>query len=523
MSTRNFNIVSANESIARPSLDFNKMTIDGKIYRDDVTINTSSFDRRNRRRIRREDIENAIERQDLKELRAISNYYFIKSGIYSRLCRYMAYLYRYDWMLTPIRYDDKIKDEKVIEGWLKAVTFLDNCKLKKEFGEIALKVIRNGCFYGYKIKQKDACFIQELPIDYCRSRFKLNGSPIVEFNVKFFDDKFADSEYRIKVLKLFPKEFQQAYIKYKHNTLKKDYNGDEIGWFALGADVAFKFNLNHFDTPLFISIVPKILDLEDAQDLDKQKMEQQLLRLVIQQMPIDKNGDLVFDVDEARELHKNAVNMLGKAIGINVLTTFADVAVEDLSDKSNMSAADQLDKVERTVYNEAGVSQMQFNTTGNLALEKSILNDEATMLNLLLQFEEYAESLLEIFNKNPKRLKYRVQMLPTTIYNYKDLSKLYKEQTQIGFSKLLPQIALGESPSTVLATAVFENQMMKLDEIFTPPQMSSTISKVQQSGGGNGNGNSEGTEPSAGEQGGRPELPQDEKSDKTIANEESQG
>ena len=81
-------------------------------------------------------------------------------------------------------------------------------------------------------------------------------------------------------------------------------------------------------------------------------------------MPIDKNGDLIFDVDEARELHKNAVNMLGKAIGINVLTTFADVKVEDLSDHSNESAADQLEKVERTVYNEAGVSQMQFNTSG---------------------------------------------------------------------------------------------------------------------------------------------------------------
>jgi hypothetical protein len=63
--------------------------------------------------------------------------------------------------------------------------------------------------------------------------------------------------------------------------------------------------------------------------------------------------------------------------------------------------------------------------------------------------------------------------------------------------------------------------MMKLDEIFTPPQMSSTISKTQQSGGANKQDN--GTEPSAGEQGGRPELPQDEKSDKTIANEESQG
>ena len=169
------------------------------------------------------------------------------------------------------------------------------------------------------------------------------------------------------------------------------------------------------------------MDLEEAQGLDKDKMKQQLIRLIIQEMPIDKNGDLIFDVDEAQALHSNAVKMVGDAVGIDVLTTFADVKVEDLADHGNVSSVDQLDKVERTVYNEAGVSQMQFNTNGNIALEKSIANDEATMTNLLLQFEDYAEELLKPFNKNINRLQYKVQMLPTTIYNYKDLSKILRQ------------------------------------------------------------------------------------------------
>lgn len=517
--SKDFRLVTSTNT-ARPSHEFNKMRIDGTVFKNDVTLNIKDNQGlRRHRRIKKNDIERAIEMQDFKALREISNYYFLKSGIYSRLCRYMANLYRYDWIITPIRYDDKIKDEKMVEGWLKASALLDQCDLKRTFARIALKVVRNGCYYGYRIEQKGASYIQELPINYCRSRFKLNNDHIVEFNVKYFDDNFKDIEYRIRVLKMFPKEFQQAYIKYKHGTLKQDTPNEEKGWFALDADCAIKFNLMGTDTPLFISIIPKLLDLEDAQELDQKKMEQQLIRLIIQELPIDKNGDLVFDVDEARELHRNAVQMVGDAVGINVLTTFADVGVEDLSDHGNESAADQLDKVERQVYNEAGVSQMQFNTSGNLALEKSIANDEATMTDLLLQFEHYADRILKkTFNKNPKRLLYKVTMLPTTIYNYKDLSKLYKEQTQVGFSKLLPQVALGESPSVVLATAIFENGVMKLDEIFTPPQMSSTISKAQQSGGGNGSKNTD-----VGEQGGRPELDPDEKSDKTIANEESQG
>ena len=67
-------------------------------------------------------------------------------------------------------------------------------------------------------------------------------------------------------------------------------------------------------------------------------------------------------------------------------------------------------------------------------------------------------------------------MLETTQYNYQALSKLYKEQTQLGYSKMLPQIALGHSQSFILNTAHFENEVLKLSEIMIPPLMSSTLS-----------------------------------------------
>lgn len=397
---------------------------------------------------------------------------------------------------------------------------LENSRLKKTFSEIALKVIKNGCYYGYKLEQPDAVFLQELPIDYCRSRYKWNGRPAIEFNVKYFDDAFSDSEYRIKVLKMFPKEFQKAYVAYKKGKLPKDSNTDDTGWFLLDCTKAIKFNLNNSDVPTFIAVIPKLLDLGEMQELDKKRMEQQILRILIQKFPIDKNGDLIFDTDEVQALHNNAVEMIGESIGVRVLSTFADVNVEDMADRNNVSSVDQLGKVERGVYNEAGISQLQFNADGNVALEKSIVNDESSILDLIYQFELYAEDLLAPFNKNKKRLMYRVQILPTTGYNYKDLSKLYKEQTMIGFSKLLPQIALGQTQSSIIATAAFENGMMKLDELFVPPQMSSTMSGK----GDNKNGNAAPAKaPGEEKKTGRPELPESEKSDKTIKNEQAEG
>lgn len=299
---------------------------------------------------------------------------------------------------------------------------------------------------------------------------------------------------------------------------------------------AVKFNLNDSDAPLFISVIPAIMDLDDAKDLDKQKMAQQILKIIIQQMPIDKNGDLIFDVEEAQALHNNVVGMVGDAIGLDVLTTFADVDVADLSDKGNVSSVDQLNKVERAVFNEAGTAQALFNTDGNLALDKSIANDSASMTDLILQFGEYAESLLAPFNKNAKRLQYRVQMLPTTIYNYQELSKLYKDQTMLGFSKLLPQVALGHTQSTILATAYFENKLMKLDELFTPPQMSSTMSgnkdkaedetedKSKDENAENGDQDNESNKKIPNQdKGGRPEVADDEKSDRSLRRKNVEG
>lgn len=314
--------------------------------------------------------------------------------------------------------------------------------------------------------------------------------------------------YKLKIVKAFPKEIQKAYMDFKKGKIKADSPADK-GWVVLDVHKAVKFNLGSSDIPMFAAIIPHIIDLADAQELDRKKMEQQLLRVVVQQFPFDKNGDPMLDVSEMAQFHTNAVNMLSSAIGVNVLTTLADVKDVDMSDKGNVSSVDQLNKIERTVYNEAGVSQMQFNTDGNIALEKSIVNDESTMYDLLLQFEEYAESLLEIFNKNPKKLEYRVQFLRTTGYNYKELAQLYKDQTMLGYSKMLPPVALGQSQLSVIMTAILENDILNLVEVFVPPQMSSTTS------GKDGQNNQ------SDKKQGRPEKPNDEKAEKTIANRES--
>jgi hypothetical protein len=76
----------------------------------------------------------------------------------------------------------------------------------------------------------------------------------------------------------------------------------------------------------------------------------------VQKLPMDKNGDLIFDNEEARDIHNNAVHMLKRAIGCDVLTTFAEIDSIDMSDSNTTTTTDDLKKVERSAFNAFGVS-----------------------------------------------------------------------------------------------------------------------------------------------------------------------
>jgi hypothetical protein len=438
-------------------------------------------------------------------------------------------MYRWDWYIVPEVYDQKVKEEKLLEQFNKTLNYLDNSYVKNLCNKISRDVILDGCYYGYVFEGKNGFLVQKLPIDYCRVRYYVGNLPAVEFNMQWFDAEFPDPVYRMKILKMFPTEFAKGYMLYKEGKLpREDQWGVQHGsWYLLEPGSVIKFSLHDMggddDLPLFINAIPNILDLDNAQDLDRQKQLQQLMKILVQKLPRDKNGDLIFDVDEAADIHNNAVMMLSRAIGVDVLTTFADVESIDISDTNASEANDQLERVERTVYNALGVSKNLFNTDGNLALEKSVLSDEGSMRHLLLQFRIFFDKLTQNYlePKYTKKFNFRLYMLETTQYNYKELSKMYKEQVQIGYSKMLPQIALGHSQSDIVNTAFFENNMLHLSEIMIPPLMSSTMSSTDvlgnksQSSTGKNESNVEGNSV------GRPEKEESEKSDKTLANEES--
>lgn len=518
------------KAIRDKGFDMNGTTDYGKIKVGLKTLEDAILNLGNYKRIKdhrcffdKATIIKAIADKDYRALRIISDYFYRTNGIYQRIVNYYATMYRWDWYTTPVIYDeDTLSNEKdcikITNEFFKALNYLDNTHIKKLCGDITLKVIKYGVCYGYIIEGDTGILFQELPAEYCRCRYYVNNLPAIEFNMAYFDEQFKDINYRMRVLKMFPKDFQKGYLLYKNRKLQPDFYGDVGSWYLLDPGYAVKFSLaGSGELPLFINIIPHLLDLDAAQDLDRRKQMQDLLKIIVQKLPIDKNGDLIFDVDEARDIHNNAVAMLQHSIGTDIITTFADIDSIDLSDTRNVDN-DDLERVERTVYNAAGVPKNLFNSDGNIALSSSILEDEGVMRDLKLQFEILFDTIIQRKVKNKKKYNFRFYILDTTQYNYKELSKMYKEQMQIGYGKMLAQIALGHAQNAILSTAYFENDILGLSEIMIPPMMSSTIGSEDIQNLKQKDANKINSEESTA---GRPKKETTELSDKTIANQES--
>ena len=99
---KGFSMINETEKIDTFNpIDFSKIKVGLKTL-DNAVLSLGSFKKLNPKLANKDNVLNAINKCDYREMREISNFFYKTSGIYQRLCRYMAYLYKYDWFITPI-------------------------------------------------------------------------------------------------------------------------------------------------------------------------------------------------------------------------------------------------------------------------------------------------------------------------------------------------------------------------------------------------------------------------------------
>lgn len=440
-----------------------------------------------------EEVQKIINSGSLSAQRKLSNAYYKKGGFYTRILTYYATLYKYIGILVPNpAFGKDLSTDFIQKRYHNAVNFIEKISVPTFCQDCALKAVTEGCYYGViQTLDKDNFTVLDLPSDYCSSRFKdKNGNDLIEFDVRFFD-KISDTDTRRVTLQVYPKPIRNWYKRWKDGKV-------QTSWVNVPSEIGICFPF-YQESPLFLNTIPAILNYEDSVEVEKERDIEEIKKIVVQHIPHTADGELVFEPDEAEEMHRGAVEMLKKNENVSVLTSYADVD-SIVSKTSADTASNNLEKMMNNIYYEASASNQLFAATSNLSLSVSIENDMALMSNLVHKFENFITNLVNRLYAN-SNITFKYTILPITPYNAEKYADSAFKFANSGYSFLLPALALGLSQRDLGNIKTLENDVLELGKKLIPLASAYTQSAADGAG--------------------RPEKPLEEKSQKTIQNEKS--
>jgi hypothetical protein len=255
-------------------------------------------------------------------------------------------------------------------------------------------------------------------------------------------------------------------------------------------------------SPAFLSIIPAAIEYDQARDINKERDLEEIRKILVQKIPHTfENGEgiLLFEPDEVEIMHDGSVQMLKNNPNISVLTTYADVD-SVVSKTANDNSINSVDKALANIYSEAGVSPLLFGTDATNSLETSIKNDLALMMMFARKLDRLITFIInDRFGNSNISFKYTI--LPISYYNEKDYTDTALKLANSGYSFILPAMAMGISQKELGNIKDLENDVLNLKDKLIP--LSTSFTETDNGGPG------------------RPELPEDQKSEKTIANEKA--
>lgn len=469
-------------------------------------------------RLNLDDIKKILEEGNIEACRQLSYYYYRISGFYRNAILMMANLPLYQTLVTPIfELNKKIPEDTMLKRFHQALQFVDNLEVPINFSRISWQALLGGTYYGILREDNGHYTIQDLPETHCRTRFKdCYNLNIIEFDLGYFVN-IRDENLRLEAINSYPIAIRKKWLKYKNGELTDT-------WVSItAAEGGCCFQVGD-GTPLFISSIPDIYTFEEALSREGKRDENELYKLLIEQMPIDNKGELVFQLEEVADIHASVADMLKDIETVDVLTTFGEAKLENVQDTSAASqSSERLKKYKDTVYDSLGLSELYFNADTSSSMAYAAAKDEAIMSMFTNQYAKWIEMQINIRYGKPT-LSFDLTILPTTRINRKEIQSQFFQGAQYGYSKMAAGIATGIKQVNMVPIMTFENDYLHMSEKMLPLMSTYTTSSIEKEE----KINSQSTTKSATSnditnEGGRPTVDAENRSDKTQANIDSEG
>jgi hypothetical protein len=181
----------------------------------------------------------------------------------------------------------------------------------------------------------------DLPIAYCTTRFKdFAGNDIIEFDVSYFNS-ISDKDQKKAALAAYPDFVVKAYRRWNAGK-------SSTKWVVIPSEYGICFPI--FDgRPFFLNVIPSIIQYGDSVKTEQERDKEEIRKVIVQKIPHLNDGRLLFEPDEAVEIHKGAVGMVRNNKNTSVLTTYADVDAI-VSKATSENSGTVLESMKQNVY-----------------------------------------------------------------------------------------------------------------------------------------------------------------------------
>ena len=382
-----------------------------------------------------------------KSLRDASNYMYLSSMHYNRLLNYYAGLYTGAYVISPLGFDGSVKDNfaKQYRKVSKAIELMNIPNILREEILIAL---RDGAFYGVLLSDNNSAFIQQLDPDYCRITSICDGS----FLYKVDMTKIASK------LEFFPAEFTKMYNNYIAT-------GDQWQEVPVEISVCIKADstLIDYTIPPFAAVMPSLYTIANTEALQETAKELKNYKMLAGKVPTDDKGNSLMPDDIVSKYYAHIANALGENVGL-ALSPFEFEAF-GFENKSGVADVDDLSNAVANFWSTAGTSGLlhgRENSTSGVA-KLAIKNDETYVLGMVQQVEKVINRYLKVGFSGTT--KFKITILPITVFNKEEYLKYYKEAVAFGIGKSQYAATLGIPQCDIEGLTYLESELIPFDKL----------------------------------------------------------
>lgn len=384
-----------------------------------------------------------------KNLRDASNYMYLSSMHYQRLIKYYAGLYTGAYVISPVGFDRRNVNPSVISRQFyqtsKMLELLNVPDLLQTTMNVAL---REGAFYGVKIQDGLSVFVQKINPDYCKITSVMNGTFL------YAVDCTKIGQY----LEYYPPIFATLYSQYLSSGQK---------WQEVPSDFSFCIKadktIQDYSIPPFAAVMPELYTIANTESLQETADELSNYKMITGLIPTDDKGNPTIPYDIVQKYYAHIQGAIGDNVGL-ALSPFT-LSSFNFEQGTGTGEVDKISQAVGNFWQTAGSSGLLHGIANDTAgvTKLAIKNDETFVLSMVQQFEGVINRILKVSGTGS--VKFKVTMLPITVFNKEEMVKQYKEAAAFGIGKSYYCAAIGIPQYDVAGLDYLEKNVIAFEDL----------------------------------------------------------